>query len=288
MKRKSLSFVPGFVIVAVLLLTSCAPTGTTAPPTTTEPAITTPTPTPTTEPTPSSTPTPTATPTPTPTPTSTPVSTATADDWGSWGRPIWPPEYKATPGAWLLFFNGTMLAHGLPKDKVYYLWQCKLDTGPVRNPVALSIDSTGMVVRWEDQKTASFSFGDFARGEALQFALISEDKTVMVFYKDIPYPLEARVGNYHIWVELWSPKGDQFIIWGEGFGPDEEIRAISDSYDEVVESKVKVDSKGRFMTIVLPGIAGQESGFAAYSAVGRSGEVKVWYQWGPPALRPGP
>jgi len=281
-KRKNLSFVPGFVIVAALLLTSCTPTGTPTPLTTTEPAITTPTPTLT------PTPTSTATPTATPTPTSTPVSTATADDWGSWGRPIWPPEYEATPGAWLLFFNGTLLAHGLPKDKVYYLWQCKLDTGPVRNPLKLSIDSTGMVVRREDQKAESFSFGDFARGEALQFALISEDKSVTVFYKDIPYPLEARVGSYHIWVELWSPKGDQFIIWGEGFGSDEEIRTISTSYDGVVESKVKADSKGRFMTIVFPSIVGQESGFAAYTAVGRSGEVKVWYQWGPPALRPGP
>jgi hypothetical protein len=163
-----------------------------------------------------------------------------------------------------------------------------LETGPIRNPLKLSIDGTGMVVRWEDQKTASFSFGDSARGEALQFALISEDKTAVAFYKDIPYPLEARVGSYHIWVELWSTSGDQFLIWGEGFQPDEEIRTISDSYDVAVESKVKADSKGRFMTIVFPGIVGQESGQATFTAIGRSGEVKVWYQWGPPALRPGP
>jgi hypothetical protein len=163
-----------------------------------------------------------------------------------------------------------------------------LDTGPVKNPLKLSIDDTGMVVRWEDQKTASFSFGDFARGEALQFALISEDETVMVFYKDIPYPLEARVGSYRIWVELWSAAGDQFIIWGEGFRADEEIRTIADSYNGAVESKVKADSKGRFKTIVFPVIAGQESGLATYTAIGRSGEVKVSYQWGPSALRPGP
>jgi len=42
------------------------------------------------------------------------------------------------------------------------------------------------------------------------------------------------------------------------------------------------------MTLMFPAVVGKQSGLATYNVVGKSGEVKVSYQWGPPALRLGP
>lgn len=188
----------------------------------------------------------------------------------------------------LIPYKDALIPIGFPKDKdkVYYLWQKKLDkVEPIRSPTELIINEDGVLVIRADGKVVSVHTVDFARGEALQVALMSEDKTIMVFYKDIPYPIENKQGDYRIWVELWSPEGDTFIIWGEGFEPDEEIDTTSTSDGEVIKSKTKVNSDGQFMTIISPAVVGKEDGLATFSAVGKSGEVKVSYQWGLPALR---
>jgi hypothetical protein len=189
----------------------------------------------------------------------------------------------------LIPYKDSLLPIGFPedKDKVYYIWQKKLDKAePIRTTTELIID--GALVTRTEGKVVTISPVDYARGEAFQFALVSEDQTIMVFYKDIPYPIENKQGDYRIWVELASTEGDAFIIWGEGFEPDEEIDTTSTSDGEVIKSKIKVDSDGRFMTMMLPAVIGKEDGLAIFSVVGRHGEVEVSYQWGPPALQSGP
>jgi peptidyl-prolyl cis-trans isomerase A (cyclophilin A) len=86
-------------------------------------------------------------------------------------------------------------------------------------------------------------------------------------------------------VELGTPNATGFIIWGEGFEPDEEIDATSLSEGEVRKSKIKAGGAGRFMTIVGPAVVGKKSGSATYGVVGKSGEVKVSYQWGSPSAQ---
>ena len=279
------------VMVASIMFAVCAQPSSVPTPEPTPAAEPAPTlePAPTPEPTPAPIPPPTPAPEPTPAPTPPPIPRV-IPSWGEWGYPIWGPEYTtATPGMFLIPYKDSLLPIGFPEDKgkVYYLWQKKLDKAePIRSPIELIID--GALVTHAEGKVVSVVPVDFARGEAFQVALISDDQTVMVFYKDIPYPIENKQGDYRIWVELASPEGDAFIIWGEGFEPDEEIDTTSTSDGEVTKSKTKVDSDGRFMMMMLPAVVGKEDGLATFSAIGKSGEVKVSYRWGPPALRSGP
>jgi hypothetical protein len=224
-------------------------------------------------------------------PITTPESPAYVD-WGKWGFPAWGPEYKATTNkTGLLFYKNGLLTMGarLPQDKVYYIWQKKLSAAePIRFPTELIINEKGALRTYTEEKLVAFETGGFAKGEALQIALMSEDKTIMIFAKEMPYPIENKQGDYRIWVELASAGGDTFIIWGEGFEPDEEISTTSSSDGEVIKSKVKVNSKGQFMTFYFPAVVGKEDGLATFSAVGKSGEVEISFQWGLPALKFGP
>ena len=238
------------------------------------------------------------------TPTQTPPPAAAkggfSTNWGKWGFPLFPPEFKATPGLSLFFhqtkkdvFQYGLVAVGLPADKTYRLWQKKLDASqPTRFPPELGIkivsDNTGYVISRADGNVFLIATATFLKGEALQIALTSEDKTIVAFAKTIPNPIESIRGPYRTWVELGSAGGDGFIIWGEGFEPNEEIAATSISEGEIRRSKVQADSEGRFMTLMFPAVVGKQSGLATYNVVGKSGEVKVSYQWGPPALRLGP
>jgi peptidyl-prolyl cis-trans isomerase A (cyclophilin A) len=216
-------------------------------------------------------------------------------DWGKWGTSMWPPEFKPTPGLSLIFHQPKqdvlqygLVTVGFPADKTYYLWQRKLNSQqPMRLALELGIkmveNNSGFVFNQADGKPLLIAFGTFLKGEAFQVALISEDKTIVAFAKTIPNPIEAIQGPYRLWVELGTPNATGFIIWGEGFEPDEEIDATSLSEGEVIKSKIKAGGAGRFMTIVGPAVIGKKSGSATYGVVGKSGEVKVSYQWGLPA-----
>lgn len=219
----------------------------------------------------------------------------TSIHWGEWGFPTWGPEYKATTDKTRMIFKDDaliVLGPPLPKDEIYYVCQKKLDNSePIHSPMEMTVkykpgtEDIGVVVTSKEEKVIRIKTGSFARGEALQCALMNDDKTVMVFAKEMPYPIENKQGKYRIWVELASPEGNTFIIWGEGFEPDEEISTTSSSNGEVIKSKVKVNNKGQFMTILFPSVVGKTDGLATFGAVGKSGEVEVSYQWGPPALK---
>ena len=203
-----------------------------------------------------------------------------------WGFPIWGPDFEATSGCSLNFYKDGLLWMGLPTDKVYHLWQKKLDeVEPIQYQMELSLQGEvgGALVSRETEQVVLIKAGTFAKGEAWQLALISEDKTIMAFVKEMPDPIESRQGDYRIWVELASPDGDRFIIWGEGFEPDKELDTTSTSDGELMKSKTKVGKDGRFMIIHFPAVVGKEDGLATFSVVGKAGEVTVSYEWGLPA-----
>ena len=216
--------------------------------------------------------------------------------WGKWGVALWPTEFKATPGVSLRFhlqnddgLQYALMAEGFPEDKTYFLWQKTLASGqPTRTPIELSIrkkaaaDGFGFVVKRADGGTVLMKPDGFAEGEALQVALISEDKTIVALAKTIPNPIESVRDPYRIWVELATANSSGFIIWGEGFEPNEEMNTTSISEGETVMSKVRANVEGRFMTMIFPAVVGRQSGLASYSVAGKAGEVKVHYRWGQP------
>jgi hypothetical protein len=219
-------------------------------------------------------------------------------EWGKWGGSVWPEEFRAAPGMSLEFhqsdktvYRYALVTTGLPEDKTYRLWQQQFTT---RQPSLMASDLSIKIV--DSDKKIGFVAGrtnespvlldatGYVKGEVLKVALVSEDKTVAAHAKIIPFPIESIEGPYRIWVELGMADGNGFTIYGEGFEEGEELVAVSTSEEEVIQSRIKAGAAGRFMAMVFPAVTGKESGSATYAVRGKSGEVKVDFQWGSAAL----
>lgn len=237
------------LLSVVLLLSSCFKV---VPDTTTAPSVEQPTTSaPVTESPPVTPPTPT---TPAPSPTETAITSD--DSWGEWGPLKWPEEFKATSGARLDFIKKEeitvggktaiiyyLMAVGLPKDKVYHLWVKSLSNPtPTELTYELQIDDSGYVKDGQGRFQAGIQAP--VKGEGMEFALMTVDKTTGTIGKVIAYPIESKQGPYRLWVELRSKKGDLFSIYGEGFSSNEEVTYTSVSENEKASGKVKADDKG--------------------------------------------
>ncbi len=117
---------------------------------------------------------------------------------------------------------------------------------------------------------------------------MTADESIIAYGKMILYPIEAKQGSSRIWVELGASTGDLFVIYGEGFEPNEELEATSTSDGEVLKGKNKADGKGQLITVLLPAVVGKQSGLVTYTIVGKAGTLTVSFEWGSPALRSGP
>jgi hypothetical protein len=104
---------------------------------------------------------------------------------------------------------------------------------------------------------------------------MTDDKSIIAYGKVILYPIQDNQGGRRIWVELISTKGDSFVIYGEGFEPNEELTSTSNSEGEVIEYENKADSNGRFTTVLLPSVVGKESGTVTYTVSGKAGTLSV-------------
>jgi hypothetical protein len=252
--------------------------------------------------------TPTQTPSPTPTPaplTITPTTDNTSvSNWTEWGTASFGKEYPATPGTKLNFVKagtGTSpdgkptviyvpVAAGLPKDNSYYLWYKALrQSSPAQlSPLEISIGDKGYLIQSGKSTPLSISCYSFSKGEARVFALMTEDKSIIAYGKVILYPIQAQQSNSRIWVELMATTGTLFTVYGDGFEPNEELEVTSNSSGEVAKFKIIADVNGRFTNILLPAVVGQQSGSVTYTVIGKAGTLTVSFDWGPPALLPGP
>lgn len=222
----------------------------------------------------------------------------------------WGPKY-ATPGVHLSVHEvergagpkgGTIVgytfkASGFPKNKSYELWGQWTDGLTTKFSEKLYVDDSGKMVggRLPGEPSSegialerfTINLYGFAKGEAMDYALISTDETVKAFTRVIPFPIEAKEGSCRLSVELVENRGDLFGIWVEGFEPDEEITTVSKFGDQVIdEGKLKVPSEeGKFLIFLLPSVIGGRSGPASFTASGKSCNLTVNYEWGPPALK---
>ncbi len=177
---------------------------------------------------------------------------------------------------------------GLPKDKRFKLWQKNLGREPALAFFTVYLDGSGDVVfetAAEKFKEVRLSLYDFARGEPMEYALISTDQTMQAFARVVLFPIEARDGQCLLSVQLGSREGDLFLVMGEGFEPEEEVATESQSEGEVVKGRSRPSREGKFATVVAPAVVGRRSGRASFTASGKGCSPTVDYEWGPAALR---
>ncbi len=211
----------------------------------------------------------------------------------------WGPQY-ATPGAVFLLEEikreklqnktgvvYTIYFSGLPEDKVYLIWN-KIWNGALDLMVPeIKIDKSGQLTMLDGKIVGNIVLTDYVRGEAGEFGIISTDQTVRAFTRVIPFPIESRSnnGSCRLSVEMITPRATSFGITGEGFEPNEMITTRSQSNNEILDAKHQASKDGKFIVILFPAVIGQKSGTERYTAVGRSCEVTVQFEWGPSALK---
>lgn len=109
----------------------------------------------------------------------------------------WEPE-NSTPGVELEFvevggMKYKLRGKGLPSDKSYTLWQRWQDGYVESLGPAVRIDESGYII-WGPSSSLELitesiiTLENFGRGEGIEAALISHDKTVMAFARVIPNP----------------------------------------------------------------------------------------------------
>ncbi|MGH9862622.1 MAG: hypothetical protein ACRD35_04285, partial [Candidatus Acidiferrales bacterium] len=200
-----------------------------------------------------------------------------------------------------------LTASGFPAGKQYVLWAKRLlASEPEIVAAGFQVDPEGRAVctprpaglrrarRWlpwcADFEKSRFGLDSPRAGQPFRLGLISSDLAIRGFAKEIPIPIEAQDGPCRLSVELASPTGEAFAVWGEGFPPGEEIVSSGASDADVIpEYNEKAYSKapdtGKILWLVSPAVVGKQSGWYMLTVTGKSCKVTVKFQWGPPAMQ---
>lgn len=218
-------------------------------------------------------------PQPSQTTSQTTLQRLSADDWGP--RVNTPSiqfsviEVKRTAlitGSTMLLYSPA--AGGLPPGRTVTLWLRRFD-GTTLEIRTAEVNSAGTVA------LPDIALTGYVKGEPLEVAIMSADKTVKAFAKVTPFPIESTQGRCRLWLELASGDGMSFIARVEGFEPNEEVTVISQSDGETIETSRKLSTIGAANpTVLFPGVIGKEDGTARYTVVGRACNVSVEYDWG--------
>ena len=181
-----------------------------------------------------------------------------------------------------------LIASGMPRNKVYQLWAMGLSNQVPTLGGDYVVETSGRLVSNETREP----LGDvilraFSRGEPYRMALIAADKTIAVFAKVIPFPIEAESSSgCRLIVELVGSDGQIFSVKGKGFVPGEEVSFESQSLEEELKLVRRASIKGTFDFIYAPAVIGYESGRCKVKATGERCQVVVEFDWGSAAIRP--
>ncbi len=203
----------------------------------------------------------------------------------------WDPSYS-TPGTSLKLHEverlspsgGSMVSYelrstGFTPGEPVTLWQKNYFNYRVFSMV---VKRNG-IVQFRGLDGNSIGFFDYAKGQAIDFAVVSQDGTKRAHAKVIPFPIEARgTGRTRASGELIAAGGRMFLFTFAGFNPDEEVQVTSryqgESHDEITQAS----AQGGFEYPVY--IGGRPRGQATLTAKGRSGTVTIRYNVGRDAM----
>jgi hypothetical protein len=179
---------------------------------------------------------------------------------------------------------------GAPKDKLYTLLQWPINA-PKPSPAVkgLTLASDGLLICegrkpgqcTSDKKDDPVDLALFpAKGEPSRLALISEDQKTKVFFVIIPDPISQTDNGCTIDVVRLLPKFELAVVQARGFKPNDEVEMVSDSAGEIQRSKTKANSKGEYLTVMLPAVEGKSSGTDKVSLKSSTCALTASFEWG--------
>jgi hypothetical protein len=183
--------------------------------------------------------------------------------------------------------NYAVSTTGVPQAQTYTLLAKNFsDESPMQSSEFRIDDSGKLLDAKNGQPFNYFSAGNYAMGQALNMALVNSDRSIKVYAKVIPFPIEATDGKgCRLSAELDSRDGFIFIISGEGFKPNENVTLNRQASNTgFTNSTQQVDAAGAFSLFEFAGGA-NESGSVALNAIGKSCDLTIHYEYGAPALQ---
>jgi hypothetical protein len=129
------------------------------------------------------------------------------------------------------------------------------------------------------------TIGHYHKGEPLDIGAVSADGTVRAFAHTFPFPILSRDGRCSLTAELETPTGTFFVIYGEGFDPEETIKDSTTSGKEAIQGTLQASQQGNFHAGLLPAVIGKDSGEVTYTAAGASCHPSITFQWGKAAMK---
>lgn len=134
-----------------------------------------------------------------------------------------------------------------------------------------------------------FSLTLFIPGQAFELALRSTDGEVNAFASAVLFPLEARDGSCHVWLQVLGPSLAAFRAEGEGFVPGETLAVTSRIGKAEHRFEIQITEEGTFDNQYLaldgPVRKNKKGGSASFRVVGQACTVTVNYDWGAKAFQ---
>ena len=187
----------------------------------------------------------------------------------------------------------SLRAAGLPKDKVYVLFQWPVtQMKPVPALRGVSFDADGVAIcagrtgtcgNLEKPNDPIELTAIPALGEPYRFAVAAQDDPAIKAYaKVVPMPIESVDKACHLRGVVLMPHGILVGVEAAGYPPDAVIDFHTDSEGEVHDSKPKTDNAGRYVTAVLPVKGGARAGSVRIRAAAGDCAPEISVPWTAP------
>lgn len=117
-------------------------------------------------------------------------------------------------------------------------------------------------------------------GEIFRHALISEDHASRIFFSIVPAPMIERDKACSLEVVRLTSRFELALIRGKGFTPGEQVAFHTASYQDVHDSKPKINPQGEFFAVLSPYVQGRTMGTTQVNAKGSSCSLTLSFEWG--------
>jgi hypothetical protein len=183
-----------------------------------------------------------------------------------------------------------LIASGMPKDKIYDLYDTSFDLQPVPNLSGITFDDDGQAIC---AGTRPDTCGDpkkpndpidlnllAARGEPKRLSLASEDGEIKAFVSVVPFPILGVDQGCTVEAILLMANAAAVLLHGSGFVPNTTVHFVADSEGEKQQGDFNVDADGSFYNGLLPYKAGKTDGTAKVTVTSQSCSPSLSFGWG--------
>lgn len=166
------------------------------------------------------------------------------------------------------------------KTYMLFIRNCDGSETPVFNYTANNKGHLIVDIDGELKKGAPFAVTPLRKGERVSYCMYSPDRSEKFTTSIIPFPIETSRDFASVSLELFDPKGEEFICFGKGFAAGERVYVICTSGSQISQEVVVADQNGSFNYLLHPSIKGQETGTAKVTVKRQNEQLSVSFAWG--------